>query len=649
MGYIRGFKAKYLGNNLDLRIRMFNILAITGMMVGIISTIYSIISNEGMVSALANMSTCFIAYGLMYYGSASNRYELCYTITVFVIFIVAFTFIFFFGGGYHGAMPFFFIFAVVFTIYMIQGLKAIVIAVIELIYYTGLCTLAYLFPETVSINNSDIYNFTEVLVGYLSVSIMLGSTMFIQFKMYNKQNKELEAANNEAIKLNKAKSSFLANMSHEIRTPINVMLGMNEMILRESESIKIKNYSANIKGAGKILMQLINNVLDVSKIESGKFSLINEEYKTHNLIKELSMIGEEQASNYGLSFNTEVDSSLPSVLIGDFVHLTQIIVNFLGNAAKYTKEGNITLKVSKKQGRELDEILLVVSVIDTGLGIKKENINKLFEAFTRGERDPNEYIEGTGLGLSIAKSLAELMGGQVSVESEWGVGSTFTLEVIQRVLDTTPIERDSMLFWKIDDLEESRVTFIAPNVRVLVVDDNKENLQVIRLLLSNTLMDIETAESGLKSIEMVDSKKYDVILMDYMMPDINGIDTLRQLKRNPSFNIPVVALTANIVSGTKEKLLKEGFVKYISKPILWEVLEDTLISLLPKDKVSLSRSKNILTNNNKIKKLSSEALKYGIIVEKGMSFLGGDINQYGKIASLFINYYTEEKLQIDNL
>lgn len=195
------------------------------------------------------------------------------------------------------------------------------------------------------------------------------------------------------------------------------------------------------------------------------------------------MIGEEQASNYGLSFNTEVDSSLPSVLIGDFVHLTQIIVNFLGNAAKYTKEGNITLKVSKKQARELDEILLVVSVTDTGLGIKKENINKLFEAFTRGERDPNEYIEGTGLGLSIAKSLAELMGGQVSVESEWGVGSTFTLEVIQRVLDTTPIERDSIIFGKIDDLEESRVTFIAPNVRVLVVDDNKENLQVIRLLL----------------------------------------------------------------------------------------------------------------------------------------------------------------------
>ena len=654
--FIYFFKDMFLNYELDLRIRMFNVLAMTGITVSIIATISCIINNEGIASTLANFSTAFIAYGLMYYASESGRYHLCYMITIISIFFVSFTFIFFLGGGYHGAMPFFFIFAIVFTVYMLEGRKAIVMSGLELVFYTSLCIFAYFYPQTVYTNDSAGYKLIEVLVGYLSVSIMLGSTMFLQFGMYNRQQKELESARIEALKLSEAKSNFLANMSHEIRTPINVILGMNEIILRESESPQIKKYSANIKRAGKTLMLLINNVLDVSKIEAGKISVAEEEYKTADFIAELSVIGAEQAGKYGLSFKTEADSCLPSVLIGDSVHLNQIIVNFLGNAAKYTKQGGITLIFSQRQAEAPDEILLRVSVVDTGIGIKKENMQLLFDAFTRADMPSSRYIEGTGLGLAIAKELAELMGGQVFVESEWGVGSTFSVEIQQKVAEAAPIDIECIQSNETGGSSVSRVGFIAPNASILVVDDNKENLQVIRSLLSRTIMHIDTAESGAKCVEKIEasismeSSGYDVILMDYMMPEMNGVETLRRLKKIRGFKTPVVALTANIISGTKERLLSEGFVKYISKPVVLEVLEAALLSILPHSLVSIG-AVNMWESMQESDKavLSEEFSKYGITLESGLQFLGGDIEQYGKLASFFLENYQYEKSEIFNL
>lgn len=641
------FRNRFLSEELDLRVRMFNVLAITGIAVSFIATISCIINNEGIASTLSNFLTSFIAYGLMYYASESGRYQLCYMITIIAIFLVSFTFIFFFGGGYQGAMPFFFIFAVVFTMYMLEGRKAMVMAGLELIFYTGLCLYAYMHPEDVYSNDSASYKLIEVLVGYLSVSIMLGLTMFLQFGMYNRQQNELEAARKEALKLSEAKSNFLANMSHEIRTPINVMLGMNEIILRESESAQIKKYSTNIQRAGKTLMLLINNVLDVSKIESGKLSVAEEEYKTADLIAELSMIGAEQAGKYGLFFKTEADACIPGVLVGDSVHLTQVVVNFLGNAAKYTKQGGITLMFSQKHAEKPGEILLSISVADTGIGIKKENLQVLFDAFTRADMPSSRYIEGTGLGLAIAKELAELMGGQVFVESEWGAGSVFSVEVQQKVADNTPIDIDCIQSNEAIVPASSRVGFIAPGASVLVVDDNKENLQVIRSLLSRTLMRIDTARSGAECLEKAASSGYDVILMDYMMPDMNGIETLRRLKKIHGFKTPVVALTANIISGTKDRLLDEGFVKYISKPVMWEVLEATLLSVLPHNLVSIC-AVNMWEGLRESDKtdLSEELFKYGITLENGLHFLGGDIEQYGKLSSFFVENCHREKSEI---
>jgi len=629
---------------------MFNVLAITGTIVSIFGTIAGIISNEGMVSILSNLAIFLVSFGLLIYASDSSRRQTCYLITIIGIFLIGFTFIFIFGGGYYGAMPFFFVFAVVFTMYMLEGKTAIAMGIFEIIYYTGLCIFAYYRPDIVYMDDSASYRLTEVLLGFLSVGTMIGGSMFFQFRMYNIQQKELEIAREEALKLSEAKSNFLANMSHEIRTPINVMLGMNEIILRESESIQIKKYSTNIQRAGKTLLLLINNVLDVSKIESGKLSVSEEEYKTADLIAELSMIGSEQAGKYGLSFNTEADSCIPSVLVGDSVHLTQIIVNFLGNAAKYTKQGSVTLIFSQKPTENPDEILLCVSVVDTGIGIKKENLDVLFDAFTRVDMLSNRYIEGTGLGLAIAKALSELMGGQVHVESEWGVGSTFSVEIRQRVADSSPIDIECV---HSDDTyvpTVSRVGFIAPNVSALVVDDNLENLQVIRSLLSRTLMHIDTAESGMQCIKKVEARNYDVILMDYMMPNMNGVDTLRRLRRISGFNTPVVALTANIIAGTKEKLLSEGFVKYITKPVMWDVLEATLLSILPHSLVSI-RAVNTVKNMYDFDKsrLSDELLKYGINIENGIAFLGGDMEQYGKLASFFLESYEHEKSEISAL
>lgn len=654
--FIFFIKEKFLNQELDLRVRMFNVLAITGILVSLISTVSCIVNNEGVKSVLSNFFTSLIAYGLMYYASKSGRYQFCYIVTIIVIFIVSFSFIFFFGGGYQGAMPFFFIFAVVFTTYMLEGWKAILMVMMELLFYTSLCLLAYFYPESVYSNDSPKYKLVEVLVGYLSVSIMLGITMFLQFRMYNRQQKELERARIEALKLSEAKSNFLANMSHEIRTPINVMLGMNEIIIRESKSTQIKKYSENIQKAGKTLMLLINNILDVSKIEAGKISITHEEYKVSDLIAELSMIGAKQAEKYGLLFKTEADSSMPSILVGDYVHLTQVIVNFLGNAFKYTKKGGITLIFSQRQLEEHRKITLCISVVDTGIGIKKENLNELFDAFVRADMPANRYIEGTGLGLSIAKELTHLMGGQVFVESEWGVGSTFSIELEQEISDYTPIDIEYTKANEKDDLSSSKLGFIAPKAKILIVDDNEENLQVFRLFLSRTLMHIDIAKSGTQCIEKVknsiseNSDGYDVIFMDYMMPDMNGVETFRLLKKISGFKTPVVAITANIISGTKEKLLDEGFVKYISKPVMMDVLEATLISILPHNLLSMFvvNTWESIKESDKIE-LSKELLMYGITFEEGLHFSGGDFNQYGKLASIFLENYLDEKSEIKNL
>ena len=387
---------------------------------------------------------------------------------------------------------------------------------------------------------------------------------------------------------NNAKSAFLSNMSHEIRTPINAVLGMDEMILRESSEDQILKYAANIKSSGNTLLSLINDILDFSKIEAGKMDIIPVEYDLSSVINDLVNMIKPRADEKNLELIIDIDESIPGELYGDEIRIKQIITNILTNAVKYTKEGSITLVISYTVIGE-DRIKVYISVKDTGIGIRKEDLSKLYEAFQRVDEERNRTVEGTGLGLNITRKLVQLMGGNLEVQSEYGKGSEFSFEIEQRVKKWNPIGNYLEEYRKANELQNSyKEKFKAPNAVVLVVDDTPINITVFEGLLKRTLVQIDEATSGIECLEKTRQKKYDIIFLDHRMPGMDGIDTLKALKAekdNPNNNTPAISLTANAVSGAREQYMEAGFDDYLTKPILSEKLEELMINYLPKEKV----------------------------------------------------------------
>jgi signal transduction histidine kinase/CheY-like chemotaxis protein/GGDEF domain-containing protein len=389
---------------------------------------------------------------------------------------------------------------------------------------------------------------------------------------------------------NDAKSNFLANMSHEIRTPINAVLGMNEVILRECKDEKILEYAQNIEGAGRTLLSLINDILDFSKIESGSMEINQTEYDFSSVLNDVYNMVHIKAQQKALELVFDIDGSLPSTLYGDEMRIRQIMVNILNNAIKYTQKGSVTLKI--KGTTDMNGIItLRIDVKDTGIGIREEDKEKLFDKFKRLDIDKNKTVEGSGLGLAITSSLLELMGGSISVESEYGKGSTFTATLQQKVINETPIgDFKSRLAETLKERKKYKEKFTAPDALVLVVDDTPMNHVVIRELLKYTKIRMESARSGEECLEKQHNKKYDIILLDYRMPGLDGIETLAEMKKDtdsPNKDTPVIVLTANAISGARENFLREGFDDYLSKPIESDHLEKTLIKFLPKNKVIL--------------------------------------------------------------
>ena len=407
--------------------------------------------------------------------------------------------------------------------------------------------------------------------------------------------RSLEEDRTQAVVANESKGRFLANMSHEIRTPINVVLGLDAVILRESTEPAIKEYALDIQNAGKTLLSLVNDILDLSKIESGKMEIIPTKYDFSSLVHDVINMISVKAANKNLKLNLRLDENIPSGLYGDDVRIRQVLVNLLNNAVKYTKEGSVTLLIWEKRredfvedGQKKKRIWVHFSVRDTGVGIKKEDIGKLFAEFERIEEDENRYIEGTGLGMSITTQILHMMNSSLQLDSEYGKGSEFFFDLEQEIWDDAPI----------GNLEERiknniqnyfyRVAFEAPDADILVVDDNYVNRKVFRNLLKGMRMRIDDAESGEDCLEMVQEKHYDLIFLDHMMPKMDGIETLRrmkQLEHSLCKDTPVIALTANAVVGAKEIYMSEGFHDYLSKPIDTDRLEKMLVTELPEEKI----------------------------------------------------------------
>lgn len=394
---------------------------------------------------------------------------------------------------------------------------------------------------------------------------------------------------------NDAKNNFLSTMSHEIRTPINAIVGLDEMILRESQNSDIIGYAKGIKSASNTLISLVNDVLDFSRIESGEMQIECIEYSLSTMLNDIINMIEPKANDKGLDLKVNIDEEIPNLLYGDETRLKQCVINILTNAVKFTMVGSVTMDV----GYEIIEdsiILLKISVTDTGIGIKESELETLFIPFERSEEHKNANIEGTGLGLSVVRKLLTMMDAGLKVESKYGEGSTFSFGIMQRVIKSEAI--GSMNGNQPDSLEGGMVyqeTLHAPDARVLVVDDVKINLTVMKGLLKDINLKLDTASSGMMALKYLDKKKYDLVFLDHRMPEMDGVEVLRALKeRKDSVNIdtPVIALTANAVAGARETYIGEGFVDYLSKPVDSGKLEKMLIEYLPPDKVILPDDPN---------------------------------------------------------
>ena len=525
----------------------------------------------------------------------------------------------------------------------------------------------YLVVQSDRENNGRIYStllyknvFTFIIILAICI-IMVSSNLTIEKKKMEEHalEKERYAREQETLKAqaeaaSKAKGDFLANMSHEIRTPINAVLGMDEMILRESRDEKILEYAGDIKRAGNTLLFLINDILDFSKIESGKMDIIPVEYDLGVVLNELLTMIRPRAEKKKLVLETVIEPETPSHLYGDEVRIRQIITNILTNAVKYTPQGKIVLRVSAEKIEE-DSVELYISVKDTGIGIQEEDKKKLFDSFQRLDESRNRNIEGTGLGLSITMQLLELMGSRLEVKSTYGEGSDFYFYLKQKKLDSKIIGDFQKNYGKQSEKPAVYIEkFTAPAAKILVVDDNEMNRKVFLGLLKNLKMQIDTAACGKDSLELMSKNRYHIIFMDYLMPEMDGVETLKQAEKlldSKCKNSVFIALTANAVSGAGEMFLENGFHDFLSKPIIAPKLEEMIQKYLPKELIEAPAAKeeDIQIENTGAEKTAEnreEKIEQGLVDwDMGKKLCMNDEEFYREMLGVFLESNSTEELQ----
>lgn len=508
-------------------------------------------------------------------------------------------------------------------------------------------------PAEVVASEKDDISFLIIWVfGLLIFMFSIAMIYVVVSEKKARENKELLREKENAESASKAKSIFLANMSHEIRTPINGILGMDSMLLKECKDESLRDYALNIQSAGQTLLSLVNDILDISKIESGKMEILPVTYSVFNVLNDCYNMVAIRAKDKNLELVMDISPEIPAALFGDEVRIRQIINNLLSNAVKYTNEGTVTLsvwtekvEVDPMQGNKGNQVELFIHVKDTGIGIREKDVGKLFRDFVRLDEKRNRNIEGTGLGLNLTKQLVDMMGGFISVDSVYGEGSTFKVHLMQQVSDEKPLGDFYKLYkQQVNVMDAAHEKFIAPDARVLLADDMQMNLKVFAGLLKDTKIQIDTAINGAEALKLIEKNHYDVVFLDHMMPVMDGIEAfrqMRQLAKSPNANTPVVMLTANAVVDAKNQYMDEGFSDYIAKPIREEVLLSCLKKFLPKELVKSvaknSAVESAKSENEKPAVQSSTKLSDFLDEATGLAYCMNDQKFYKEMLGEYVN------------
>lgn len=622
---------EFLIHPANIRISIFNIMACVGCVVSLAAFVISFFNGSDLLNLSALLSCAVFSAVLLALAKKTGHYRTSYLITIVGIFMVMFPVMFFTAGGLFSGMPVYFVLAVSFTVFMLENKLGLLISAAEIVEYGICCLVALYFPKTVIDFDSDRAAAFDTISGVVVCSMALAVTLYLQTSLYHSQQKKKEEALSEVSRQSQAKDVFLANMSHEIRTPIGMILGMTEMIDRTATDEQTLEFNAKITLFGRKLLSMIKDILDITRIQTGQSELVNAPYSLEEVVTELSLLGMELAGQKNLTFTVERNYPEALTLIGDKEHLLQIIDNLVTNAIKYTEQGGVILRVCAVPAEEAKQYTLTVQTEDTGIGIPDGELPHIFEIFYRVGNARSRPVEGTGIGLAIVRELTERMGGSITAESMVGVGTTFTLTLTQEAsAQTVPAQT------------RTDTHFIAPDCRILVVDDNCENLELLKTLLARTMMQIDTATNGIDGIRLAVSRNYDVIILDYMMPAPDGIETLSHMKRK-GIKAAFIALTADAIAGTGAKLTAAGFDEYVTKPVDWKKFEQLLLRHIPKDKVAFENHRQSSVTSVQMAELTSHIKNCEIDIAYGLRRVDNSLDMYRRILLLFCGHYEKNK------
>lgn len=585
---------KYLDDpNMDLQSRSFILLSIIALLGLLIALVSGLIIGQATVANVSLFIEFALFSGIMFWAVGFNQLKAAMIIIAAFLTFVFLPVAFFTSGGAAGGTPVWFAFSNFYIVMILTGKPKKFFLAAESVVVVICWIVGYYNPGYITeFDRKDAY--IDSIATLFIVGIIMSLLISYQAFLFRQENERVNSQKKEIEDLNRSQSRFFSSMSHEIRTPINSILGLNEVILRQEDaSDEIIRDAKNIQGAGKMLLTIINDILDLSKLDAGGMDIVPVDYRIDDMIEEIYNMVWLRANDKGLTLKAQIDPGIPSLLVGDEVRIKQIIINLLNNAVKYTYKGSVGLKIDYEQPYD-NKIRLLISVTDTGMGIKREVIPQLFEVFKRVDQEKNRNIEGTGLGLSIVKQLVDLMDGEIKVDSEYGKGSTFSVSLLQDISDPAPIGEITLNEQKVLRKKYHR-TFTAPSASLLIVDDNEMNLEVEKKLIKDTLIVVDTATSGADALILTQDKRYDVIFMDHLMPGMDGLECFERIRSQEDGkcrDVPVIIFTANAGSENVEMYRKAGFDGYLMKPVSGSKLEEALLKYILPDKIIMEDGKD---------------------------------------------------------